>query len=235
MTESCYSKTKVKNDKETMIALVSHDLKNPVNAGIMAVKLLEDTKLSPLNPYQKEIVETMSDGFKYMKNLIENILDRYRVINNAYKLNKIPVDFINLVQSVIEESKYLFQDKMQKVSFESFVENRRIYIDNLEMRRVINNLISNASTYSPDMSEIKIKIYDKKQNMYFSIENEGCKFKDPKEVFERFFTKNNNTKTISTGLGLFIVKEIVKAHGGKIFVESEVDKFTRIIFLIPIK
>ena len=85
----------VKNfDKETLLALAAHDLKSPVNAGIMAVKLLEDKKLSPLNSYQKDLLNNLMISLKYMKNLIENILDRYKLQNQAYSINKISVDFI---------------------------------------------------------------------------------------------------------------------------------------------
>lgn len=234
-----YNSLKNKNDafheNENLLAMISHDLKNPVNAGIMAVKLLGDKNLSPLNSYQEEILDNIMISLKYMKNLIENILDRYKFNNEVYKINKISVDFIAFVTSVIDEAKYIFSEKFQSVKLIVELKNGIADIDSLEIKRVINNLIANSSKYSPEMSEIVIRIFDKKENIGFSIENQGCGVINPHTVFEKFVTYNDNSKSVATGLGLYIVKEIVKAHGGEVFMESEKDKFTRVTFTLPRK
>ncbi len=226
----------VKNfDKETLLALAAHDLKSPVNAGIMAVKLLEDKKLSPLNSYQKDLLNNLMISLKYMKNLIENILDRYKLQNQAYSINKVSVDFIRFVTSAIEESKYMVSDKFQTIKLIIEMKNGLAEIDFLEIKRAIINLISNASKYSPEMSEILIKLFDANDKIGFSIENKGKGIENPHEVFEKFVTYNDNSKSLATGLGLYIVKEIITAHNGEIFVESEVGKFTRVTFILPRK
>lgn len=234
-----YNSLKNKNDafheNENLLAMISHDLKNPVNAGIMAVKLLEDKKLSPLNSYQEEILDNIMISLKYMKNLIENILDRYKFNNEVYKINKISVDFISFVTTVINEAKYIFSEKFQSVKLIVELKNGIADIDSLEIKRVINNLIANSSKYSPEMSEIVIRIFDKKENIGFSIENQGCGVINPQAVFEKFVTYNDSSKSVATGLGLYIVKEIIKAHGGDVFMESEKDKFTRVTFTLPRK
>lgn len=226
----------VKNfDKETLLALAAHDLKTPVNAGIMALKLLEDKRLSPLSSYQKDILNNLMISMKYMKNLIENILERYKLKNEVYTINKVSVDFIQFVTSVTEECKYIVSEKLQTVKIIAEMQNNLAEIDFLEIKRAINNLISNSSKYSPEMSEILIKIFDQKDKIGFSIENKSKGLANPHDVFEKFVTGNDNSKSLATGLGLYIVKEIIAAHGGEIFFESEINKFTRVTFILPRK
>lgn len=224
-------------DKEALLAMVSHDLKNPVSSGILALKLLQDSKLSPLNPYQQEILGNMRTALGYMKNLIENVLDRYKLDNNVFNIYKVPIDFNLFVNSVISESKYILSDKNQTVNLITSIKNPIIEIDSLEIQRVINNLLSNSSKYSPENSQITIKLFEQKNKIFMSIENAGCKFKlpNPNDIFNKFFSINDNSKSLASGLGLFIVKEIINAHGGDVFVESELDKFTKFTFFLPRK
>lgn len=223
------------SDKESMLAMVSHDLKNPVNAGILAIKLLENRKLSPLNDYQKELIENIYGSLEYMKDLIENLLERYKLTNDVYTINRSTVNFAEFVSTIIEQAKYIIQSKSQTVKLNIQLDNNTAEIDFLEIKRVINNLISNASTYSPENSQITINLFENKNNIVFSIENTGKGIKNPYEVFEKFYTNNNSLKSFATGLGLYIVKEIINAHNGQIFIESKIDNFTKVTFSLPRK
>lgn len=236
MDNSVKEKSKMQ-DKESLLAMVSHDLKNPVSSGILALKLLQDSKLSPLNPYQQEIVGNMRTALGYMKNLIENVLDRYKLDNEVFNIYKVQTDFNMFVNSVINDSKYIISDKNQTIKLISNLKNPIIELDSLEIQRVINNLLSNSSKYSPENSKITIKLYEQENKIFMSIENAGCKFKlpNPNDIFNKFVSINDNSKSLASGLGLFIVKEIINAHGGDIFVESELNKFTRFTFYLPRK
>ena len=236
MTNLIKNKKQSKADKESMLAMVSHDLKNPVNAGIMAIKLLENSNLSPLNSYQEELIENIYGSLNYMKDLIENILDRYKLTNNTYRLKRISVDFVEFVDNIIEESKYIFINKKQSVQLNINIKNKFIEIDLLEIKRVINNLISNASIYAPENSRIIVSLYENSfDNICFSIENKGKGLDNPCEVFEKFYTNNDSLKSFASGLGLYIAKEIILAHDGEIFMESEINNFTRVTFILPRK
>ena len=223
--------TKFLPDNETMLAMISHDLKTPINASIMAISLLNNRNLSPLNSYQQEILDNIMGSMKYSKSLIEDILDRYKFNNNTYKLNKTRINFINLVSSVIENSKYIFAEKNQKIKLITDVNYPLVGIDTTEIARVINNLISNSSKYAPEKSTVIIRIFDNSRNIYFSIENQGQCILSPFKIFDKFVTTNVNNKTISTGLGLYIVKKIINAHGGDVFAET--NKNIRVTFYLP--
>ena len=224
-------------DKESLLAMVSHDLKNPVSSGIMALKLLQNSKLSPLNPYQTEILESLMFGFKYMKDLIENVLDRYKLDNKVYHIKKVPIDFTIFLNTTIEEFRYLLSDKNQTVKIINNLKNTVVEIDILELTRAVNNLLSNATKYSPANTEILIKLSEKNTNVCMSIENQGCNFNltNPDEIFDKFVSMSKESKSLASGLGLYIVKEIINAHGGEIFVECEPGNFTRFTFTLPRK
>ena len=224
-------------DSDTNLAMIVHDLRNPVSSGIMAIKLLEDEKMSPLNDYQKEIIENLNSGFKYMKNLIENILGEYRFKNNQYVIEKQPVDFVNLVESIIDETKYLFYEKNHILKFNCDVKNRILYVDNLAIQRAVNNLFVNASKYSPLHSTILVNVREIPEGIIFSVENPGAgvELDNPDEIFQKFVSYSVNSKSVSSGLGLYIVKKIIEAHDGKISFESKLNEFTRVSFIIPQK
>ena len=123
-------------------------------------------------------------SLNYMQNLIENILDRYKVNNQVYSISKREIDFVYFVTSVIEEAKYIFSDKNQKVKIFSKIKTGLINLDILEIKRVINNLISNSSKYSPENSQIIIRLFEQGDCLGFSIENAGCNFdiKDSEKI-----------------------------------------------------
>ena len=79
------------------------------------------------------------------------------------------------------------------------------------------------------------ELFEKENFVYFEIQNIGKGIKNPNMVFEKFYSSNNTLKSFATGLGLYIVKEIIEAHNGKIFIESEVNNFTKITFALPRK
>ena len=222
---------KILPDSETILAKLSHDLKTPIYASIMAISLLNDKKMAPRNPYQKEIFGNVWGSMKYSKTLIEDILDRYKFNNDIYKLNKTTVNFLDFVNSVIENARYIFSEKSQKIKLVTDINDPMINLDTLEISRVIYNLISNSSKYAPEKSNILIRIFDNKKNIYFSIENQGNCTISPFKMFEKKVTTNNNLKTISAGLGLYIVKRIINAHGGDVFAET--GNTVRVTFNLP--
>lgn len=226
---------KSSEDSENLIAMVSHDLKNPVNASILAIKMLENPEFSPLNAYQKEILDNIYISMEYMKMLLDNILDRYRFNNGTYRMNQSIVDFKDFVTQAIDDAKYLLTEKFQTVKLIVELKNSTISLDTLEIKRAINNLISNSARYSPERTEIIIRIFERENFIGFSIENKSNGVVDVKNVLKKFVSYSKSTKTIATGLGLYIVKEIINAHNGEVYVENEADNFTRVTFLLPRK
>lgn len=226
--------TSIAND--TFIAMFTHDLKTPINSGIFALEMLLKNSADNLNDFQKEVLNDILSASKYMKRLTENALCKFKAESGKLVMNKELCSFNNLVQQCIYETKYLLNEKNQKLNFQC-KDEINAKVDVVEMTRVINNLISNASKYSSKNSKINISLKKSCQNVCFEIQDFGCGIEIDKldKAFEKYMRLANNQKSSGTGLGLYITKLIIDAHNGKIKINSKPQKGTKIKFSIPIE
>ncbi|MBR1942687.1 HAMP domain-containing histidine kinase [bacterium] len=225
--------TPIAND--TFIAMFTHDLKTPINSGIFALEMLLKDTSENLNDYQKELLTDILSASKYMKRLTENALCKFKADSGKLVLNKEHCSIKEIVQNCIEETKYILNEKVQKLSFFCNKQDICANADVIEITRVINNLISNASKYSPKNSEIKITLKNLNGKVYFEIQDNGCGIDLQKldKAFEQYVRIANSQKSAGTGLGLYITKLIIDAHNGNVKIKSKPNKGTQIIFYIP--
>lgn len=233
-------KTKRLNDainsrKETFIAMVTHDLKSPVNSEIAALELLMKNYEHSTDGFKKEIVSDILGATKYMKNLIDNILNKYKYENNEMVLSKEMHSLNLLIIESIDETKYLMKDKNQKVSFINKTRKNNVMIDYLEMKRVFHNLLVNAIEYAPKNTVIELELSENKKYFVFSIRNENNDYTtiNPDEIFNKFITYASKHKRLGSGLGLYISKKIIDAHNGTINVDTRNPKYVRFVFTVP--
>lgn len=220
--------------KETFLAMVTHDLKSPVNAEICALELLLNNRKSSLDEFQNEIIGDILGAAKYMKNLVENILQKYRTDRGKQILHKTRFSLEMLTVQCVEELQYLLEDKHLEIDTKSSLKNVETYFDCLEIKRVIHNLLINAIEYSNKNSQITINLYEENKEACFSITNSGTmiNLENPNLIFEKCESFAQKQKSIGTGLGLYISKRIIDAHGGRIFAKSE-NSQTTFIFTLP--
>ena len=225
--------TPIAND--TFIAMFTHDLKTPINSGIFALEMLLKNSSENLNDFQKELLEDLLNSSKYMKRLTENALCKFKADSGKLTLNKEKTSIKNLVINCIDETKYILNEKKQKINFICNQKDISANVDVVELTRVVNNLISNASKYSDKNSEIDITLRKIKHKIYFEIQDYGCgiKMKELDSVFEKYVRLANNQKSAGTGLGLYITKLIIEAHNGNVEIDSKINKGTIISFSIP--
>ena len=225
--------TPIAND--TFIAMFTHDLKTPINSGIFALEMLLKDKSNNLNDFQKELLNDLLNSSKYMKRLTENALCKFKADSGNLILNKEVCSLKTIIKNCIEETKYILKDKNQKINFHCSQKEITANVDVVEFTRIVNNLISNASKYSAKNTEINIKLKKINHKIYFSIQDFGCgiKMQELDKAFDKYVRFANNQKPAGTGLGLYITKLIVDAHGGNIKINSELQKGTTISFSIP--
>lgn len=223
-------------DKETFMATVAHDLKTPINAEINALQLLLGDCLGTLEESQQEIIEDILNSTKFMKDMVENILCKNKIDCGQINLHKENCSLKELVEHSIELTKYILSAKQQRVCFSCKVENPVASIDFLEMKRVLHNLIANASNYSPCGKDIVVEIFNTGENIGIFVQDfgNGIDLKNQQDVFAQYMTLAKQNKTVGTGLGLYITKRIVEAHGGRIVLESKVGQGTKISILLPV-
>lgn len=223
------------NDKkETFLAMVTHDLKTPIYAEICALELLHKNH-DKMDSLQKEIISDILSAAKYMKNLVENITQKYKVENENLVLHKTKSSLKDITISCIEDTKYLFEEKKLKYILNCSTGNPYAIMDELEIKRVVHNLIINTIEHGVAKSKVIMDIKESNQSLIFSITNfgVGLEIKNPDDIFLKYVSYADKHKKIGSGLGLYIAKKIIDAHNGQIKVESEINKYVRFIFSIP--
>lgn len=224
-----------KKSREDFLAMITHDLKTPISAEISALQLLLKNKLGELNSSQQEIIGDILSSAKFLKTMTDNILCSYKQENSDMCLKRERVDLVNVINQCLDETRYMLVDKELKSEFYLDVRDAFVFVDVIEIKRVINNLIANAVDYSPVRGEIVIKLFKRGIEYFFSVSDsgDGIKLENPNDIFENNFTLAKETKRIGFGLGLAISKNIIDAHGGRIFAESTINRGTTITFTIP--
>ncbi len=222
--------------KETFLAMVTHDLKTPINAEICALEILLKNKTSGTDDFERELICDMLSASKYMKNLVENLLLKYKSEKNEIILQFEQYPLENIIRKCIEEIHYLTQDKEQKISFRNHTKDSICNVDYIEIKRTINNLLTNANQYSIPKSTITIELKDTEFDFIVEIINKSdkeCSKNLKQDIFEKFVQYNKNTKTINTGLGLYICKKIVELHHGEIHYEAMTGCKNKFWFTLP--
>jgi len=221
--------------KDEYLAMITHDLKTPIAAEITALQLLLKKKLGELNTSQQEILSDILSSAKFKKTMADNILCSYKQDNSSPQLKLERQNLVEIINECLDETKYMLIDKELKSEIYINVENAFVMVDYIEIKRVINNLVANAIDYAPQGSTIIIRLSKSAGEFLFSVSDMGCgiNLKDPNDIFENNLTLAKETKRIGFGLGLSISKNIVTAHGGRIFAESKLGQGTTITFTIP--
>lgn len=222
--------------KDTFYATVAHDLKTPISAGINALNLLLNKNMGELGDDQHEIVEDLLNSTKFMQDMVENILCKNKVDNNKISLSKQVYSLKKVVEHCIDLTKYILAPKNQQIQLRCCADDVMIPLDFLEIKRAIHNLIANASEYSPRGSKIIIEIFQVENNIAFSIQDfgYGIDLKLQNDVFSEYMSFAKKYKRVGSGLGLYITKNIIEAHGGKINLTSRIGYGTKISFYLPL-
>lgn len=225
--------------KTGFISVASHQLRTPLTSMRWFSEMLMSGDAGKITDKQKHFVERIYQGIDRMIALINLLLQIARVEAGRLKIKPVPVDLKNITRGVLVTLKTNLDEKSQKVVIKSEPkEFPSILMDQEVVWQVIQNLLSNASRYSPEKSTITVSIIKKNDVAEYSVKDEGIGI--PKEyqdrIFEKFFRAENALKMVPTGsgLGLSLVKSLVDGWGGKIWFESKEDKGTTFYFTIPL-
>lgn len=230
-------KNEIENNQQAFVATVVHDLKTPTNAQISSLNLLKNEAFGKLNSEQQEIIKLTQESCKYMSNLIGTIMEAYKNDLGDINLKKSKFDINELIRIVCKENEILSINKKQTLVYNYQNKPIFIYADKLQIKRVLQNLISNAITYGFDNSkiEIVIKISESIFELYVKNKSEEIPQNELVTVFDKFKkTKYACINNSGTGLGLYLAKQIIERHNGKIYAKSTKDGICTFGFKIPV-
>jgi signal transduction histidine kinase len=224
--------------KNEFLANISHELRTPLNAIIGFSEILSTQLLGDLNPKQLEYIKDIHISGIHLLGMINEILDISKIEAHAMTLNKTEFSIVSEIKEVINIIKPLADKK--SIIIEHFViDDKIILADSQKIKQILYNLLSNAIKFSHANEKILISSELQKNKLIIKVKDNGIgiELKNHKIIFNKFIQlENTYTKTeSSTGLGLTITKELVKMHGGKITLDSEIGKGATFIVTIPIK
>jgi signal transduction histidine kinase len=221
--------------KTDLIATVSHELKTPLTSMQMAVYLLLEEKIGPLNPKQTELLLAARNNSDRLFEMVEDLLDLARFEGGAALIEKKTLPAQLLVEGVAEREKELVQSRGLELKVKTESHLPRVEVSLPRINQVFANFISNAVKHSPHGSVITLSARrEGGKSVRFSVRDEGPGI--PKElqrrIFDKFFRVSESGDE-GAGLGLSIAREIVLAHGGSIGVESDKEKGSEFFFILP--
>ena len=221
--------------RESFVATISHDLKNPTIAQIRSLELLLRGAFGELKPEQRELVEIILDSCRYMYGMLSSLLATYRNYGGVIKLNYEEFSITELVRECVSEMVYVAKDKDVKIKLNQYEPVINIKADIIQIKRVVMNLISNGIKYAYKGSDINLSIYVEDGFVIFQFENRSpyINEKQQKIIFDRYVTYSETGNELGTGLGLYVSKKIIECHGGKIFVKSFKDNRNIFGFKVP--
>ena len=230
------AEAEVNRMRDDFIATLTHDLRTPLLASIQALDYILEGTLGVISEKQEQVLSTMRTSNQDMLGLVNALLEVYKY--EAGKLNLAKTEFLlnELAQNCYNEVMPLA--KAKNINFEIDVkstENIKIYADKTELRRVIINLLGNAINNTFENGEIKLFTSVQMNNYVLSVSDtgRGIPRADIPKLFKRFSQGTSQNRSVSTGLGLYLSRQIMEAHNGKIWLESDVNQGSCFSIMIP--
>lgn len=226
---------RISEQRETYIATLSHDLKTPTIAQVRALELMLSGQFGEFNQEQKDMLKLTLDSCNYMYDMVYTLLSTYKFENGDISLNFSSFNFTKVVKESIKELMNLAKENYITIEFGDF-KPVVITADRIEMKRVVVNLLSNAINYAFQNSRIYISCLKVGNNIEFSVKN-SSPYIEPSVMnglFRKYVTHSDKFNKVGVGLGLYLSKKIVEAHGGKIIAKSFKNQSNIFGFSIPL-
>jgi PAS domain S-box-containing protein len=226
--------------KSEFISLASHQLRTPLSAIKTYTHMLFDGYMGELNAAQKNSLNTIIGASNRMNELISTLLNITRMESGTIAVTPKSVRIDTVADDVVKELSLMAGSKSIKLAVSvSPKTGISLTTDALIVKEVLTNLVSNAIKYTPEKGRVDIKLRVQRGNVIAEISDSGWgipKFSQD-QIFSKFFRAHNIVKreTTGTGLGLYLVKGLIDALGGRVWFLSEEGKGTSFFFSLPQK
>lgn len=219
--------------KSTFVAIVSHELKNPLSTIKSSLDNILDGLAGQINENQKNIIELCHSVINRMNELITELLDLHKIEAGMIEIKRSLCNLLEIFERQIKELEIALNKKRIKLIKEFSGKDFSIWADQDKIMQVINNLLSNAIKYTPEEGLVTLKIFPSDGCLRLEFLDTGPGI--PEDKLNKIFNKFERVDTTKegTGLGLSISKDIVEMHKGKIWVESQAGKGSKFIVVLP--
>ena len=222
--------------KSTFVSVISHELKTPVALikGYANTLARDDAHWDAAT--LSEGLQVISEESDRLNALINNLLDASRIQAGAFKVERGDVMLSRLAEKVVDS--FHTQTDRHAFKLDFAADFPSISGDEERLRQVLNNLISNAIKYSPSGGEIRVGGWADQQSatVYVADQGIGIPVEEQGKLFQRFYRVDSSLRrsTQGAGLGLYLCRSIIEAHGGRIWLRSEPGRGTTVFFSLPL-
>lgn len=222
--------------RDDFIATLTHDLRTPLLATIQTLSFFIDGSLGQLDDKQKFFLSTMKKSNEDILGLVNALLEVYKYESGTLNLCKTKFILNEFLVQCKSEIDNLAAKKSVNLSLELDETNEAIvFADKNEIKRVVFNLLGNAINHNPEKTNVVLSSCIQKNDIVISVKDDGAGIpkSDIPKMFKRFSQGTSEKRSVGTGLGLYLSRQIVEAHGGKIWLETDKQKGTEFLFLLP--
>jgi len=221
-----------------LLYAISHELKAPLSFLFSAFEILGNSPSVEMPQVFHRWEKPLERNLKRLKRLVDNLVDALRLKEAEYPVSFSPSDFPELIREIWEDLESYAQSLGVQVSFE-IGEVPVLEMDREAMGRVVANLLSNSLKYSPRDSTVYVRLFTEQGHVALQVEDRGMgiPYEELDSLFQPFYrTEDSRKKSLpGTGLGLYVSRKIVEAHGGTLTLESEEGKGTRVTVRLPVR
>ncbi len=224
--------------KSQFVSVAAHQLRTPLSIIKWSLSMVLEGEMGKMPEEQRETLARASETNERMIRLINDLLNVARIEEGRFIYQPTTVDIIELLEKTTEPAQQLAANKKVKFELKRKLEGSAIVkVDIEKISLAIKNLTENAVSYTKLGGKVTLKVEKKKEKLLISVKDTGIGIpkKQQERVFSKFFRGENavRTETEGTGLGLFIAKNVIEAHGGELWFESQEGKGTTFYFTLP--
>jgi two-component system, NarL family, sensor kinase len=222
--------------REDFASTLTHDLKTPLLGAIETIKGFQQQEFGTVSNTQQQVLATMIRSHENSLKFVETLLDVYRNDTEGIKLDLAPINLANLAESVAASLTYLAAKRRVYITFNygesDFRRSLWVLGDTFQLQRVFTNLLVNAINHSRKGDRIEVVLDSQASYQVVKILDTGAGIL-PEHfpyLFERFYQGYSDRQAQGSGLGLYLSRQIIAAHGGIIWAENRIDVGTGAMF-----
>jgi len=221
--------------REDVLAIVSHDLKNPLGVIKGLNEVIGERLLENGERLSYEFTESIASSVRQMERLVGDLLDFAKIQSGTLSIQSSPQCMDDLIKESIENVRHHANKKQIRFLVNSAQNIPLVDCDPDRIRQVLTNILGNAIKFSPDQSVIKLETVLKLSEIEVAVTDsgQGIPAENLPHLFDRYWQAKETSK-LGTGLGLSIAKGIIESHSGRIWAESTKGAGTTLLFTLPL-
>jgi PAS domain S-box-containing protein len=225
--------------KSEFVSVAAHELRTPLSSIMGYIEILLDEDFDPLTDQQRDFLQVVERGAHRLLSITNNLLDVTRIETGRIELWLEPTDLPALIESVASEFSLQLEAKAQRLTLRAVPGLPPALCDQVRAAQIIGNLLSNANKYTPEGGLIVVSVTQAEEQGFLKIsvadDGVGISPEDQERLFDRFFRAESArlTRATGAGLGLHITHSLVEQHGGRIWLESELDQGSTFYVTFP--